>query len=104
MGFTAQQIMDLSKGAVAITMFSSIIGGHLTASYFLYTPSNSTLEIYAQIITWVVAANLFYFIACGAILLLAIVERRLLLRASLFMLINIPLSIGYLAIVMSSRF
>lgn len=93
---TAQQ---LSKGAIAITLFSTLIGGHLTASCFLYMPSNDTMVIFIKIIGGIVLLNCFYFVICSILIIVNIPKRMLLLKATLFMLINIPVAIGYLSIV-----
>lgn len=90
---------QLSTGAIAITLFSALIGGHLTANYFLYTPSNDTMVLFMKIVGGIVLLNSFYFVICSILIIANIPKRMCLLKATLFMLINIPISIGYLSLV-----
>ncbi|WP_396635396.1 hypothetical protein [Maribacter sp. R77961] len=95
---TSQQ---LSTGAVALTLFSTILGGHLTASYLLYLPDPDVVAIFMKIVVGVVLLNIIYFLICFSALLTNIPNKPLILKAGLFMGINIPIAIGYLIIVLS---
>jgi len=93
---------QISIGAITITLFSILIGGHLTASYMFYTPDTFIIEIFLKIVFGVVLLNIFYFLICLGCILINIPNKPLILKATLFMLINIPIAIGYLFIVIGS--
>jgi len=91
---------QISIGAIAITLLSALIGGHLTASYLIYTPSNIVMEAFIKIVLGLVILNIVYFILCVFCMLATMPKKSLLLKASLFMLINIPIAVIYLFIVL----
>lgn len=91
----------LSRGAIAITLFSTLIGGHLTASYLIYQPGPIVVQLFLKIVLAVVVLNILYFLVCIGYLFLNNPYKSKILKACLFMLINIPVAIGYLTIVLS---
>jgi hypothetical protein len=98
---TEHTATQLSTGAIAIALFSAILGGHLTASYLLFLPDSDVIAIFMKIVLGVVLLNIVYFLICFSALLTNIPNKPLILKAGLFMGINIPIAIGYLIIVMT---
>lgn len=99
MKFTEDNTVQASTAAIAITLFSSLIEGHLTASYLLYTPDYLIIDFFMKIVAGVLIVNVLYFLTCIVILMANVPRNKLLLKASLFMLINIPIALAYLALV-----
>lgn len=93
--------LQISIGAITITLFSALVGGHLTASYIFYKPDAFTMDIFMKIVLGLVFLNLVYFMVCFGSLFLNNPYKSKILKACLFMLINIPVAIGYLTIVLS---
>lgn len=92
----------LSRGAIAITLFSTLIGGHLTASYLIYQPGPIVVQLFLKIVLAVVVLNIVYFLVCLGSLFLNNPYKSKILKACFFMLINIPVAIGYLSIVIGA--
>lgn len=101
MKLTENTSLQISIGAITITLLSALVGGHLTASYVLYRPDTFTMDIFMKIVLGLVLLNLVYFMVCLGSLLLNNPHKSKILKACLFMLINIPVAIGYLTIVLS---
>lgn len=99
---TEHTATQLSTGAMALTLFSTILGGHLTASYILFTPGFRVLEIFIAIAIGLVVLNGIYFLLCFGCIFMNIPNRPLLLKTALSMLVNIPVAMGYLAIVIEA--
>ena len=102
MKLSAHVTQQLSKGAFTVTLFSGLIGGHLTASYVLYRPDVLAMDLYMKIVLGILLINLSYFLICFGSILMNIPNRAVILKACLFMLINIPIAMGYLVIVVSA--
>lgn len=103
MKFTEDNTMRISIGAVTITLFSTLVGGHLIASYFLYKPDFWVLTIFMKVVAAVLILNIIYFAICCILLLACVPKKALVLKTALLMLINIPLAIGCLILVLTNE-
>lgn len=101
MKLTAETTTQLSKIAIATTLFSNLIGGHLTASYILFEPNGVTMQFFMQIVIGALLANLLCFMMCFVFVLANIPEKVKLLKAMLCMLINIPIAFVFVALLIS---
>ena len=99
MKLTENTSLQISIGAITITLLSALVGGHLTASYVLFRTDTFTMDIFMKIVLVLVLLNLVYFLICFCCVLTSMPNKSIILKASLFMFINIPLAMGYLFIV-----
>lgn len=98
MKLTKEITEQLSKIAITITLFSTLIGGHLTASYILYEPSGSTMQFFMQIVMGVLLINVLCFMLCFVFVIANIPEKVKLLKAMLFMFLNIPIAFAFIVL------
>lgn len=102
MNLTAQTTQQLSTGAVTLTLFSTLMGGHLTAGYFLFTPGIMALEVSMKVVLGIVALNMAYFLIFLCCMFADIPNKPLLIKAALFMFVNIPIALLYLFVVLGA--
>ncbi|WP_350287729.1 hypothetical protein [uncultured Croceitalea sp.] len=93
--------VQLSRGAVLVFLATTLLGGHLLASYIFLDLEGHILEIYGYITLSVVVFNLSYFVMGIVFQLTPLPNRGRLMKAVLCLLINIPIAIGYLVILLS---
>lgn len=93
--------VQLSRGAILLFLATTLLGGHLLASYIFLDLEGHILEIYGYITLTAVVLNLGYFLMAIVFQLTPLPNRGRLMKAVLYLLINIPIAIGYLIILLS---
>mgnify|MGYP001804192493 CR=1 FL=1 len=93
--------VQLSRGAVLVFLATTLLGGHLLASYIFLDLEGHILEIYSYITLTTVALNFGYFLMGVVFQLTPLPNKGRLMKAVLCLLINIPIAIGYLIILLS---
>lgn len=96
--------MDLTEKirniVFAVGLFTALIGGHLTASYFfLFDAKYIFLENYALLAMTLIFGNLITFFICFALQLTQLPQKNKIMKAAFSLLLNIPIAIIYLLII-----
>ena len=81
-----------------IGLSTTLIGGHMIASYFLLEPGFDVLSYFGYLVVGLFVLNTISFLGCVMLQMTQIADKVKIMKAGLGLLLNIPAAIMYLLI------
>jgi len=91
----------IRRSIFTLGLFTTIVLGHVTASYLLYVITYPILDYYRYLILGLFLVNGLYLVAAIALQFTTLPEKQKIMTAAFGLLLNIPVSIIYLIIIIS---
>ncbi|GMN07475.1 hypothetical protein MTsPCn5_28640 [Croceitalea sp. MTPC5] len=92
---------ELSKGALILFLATTLLGGHLTASYLFLEPNYPVRAYYGYVALLILVINTLYFLMSLAFQFSQLPNKQGLMKSALCLLINIPITILYIVILIA---